>query len=330
MSRALDSASPYGLTSTMSAQLGALKKLLFGISSDEASFARRGFQTVHAPLQERLESIGRTFVKGYRTALQEGDPNALGAKLNEIELEFRGFAFEGAAMGCALLDYLTPWKSQRLQRLIEGPGENYIHLIHVGAGWAMARLPWRISHRLAHMDPLLGWLAIDGFGFHQGYFRWPIYIEKQRAPNLPVGYPHRVFDQGLGRSLWFVKGADVDRITSTINGFSTERQPDLWSGIGLAAAYAGGVDRSELERLRDRVGMFLPELAQGAAFAAKARQRADNIMPYTEQACQVFCNTSANAAAVLTDAALLNLNAHASESAYELWRVRIQENFREH
>ncbi|HAX77580.1 MAG TPA: hypothetical protein DCY88_17520, partial [Cyanobacteria bacterium UBA11372] len=177
------------------------------------------------------------------------------------------------------------------------------------------------------IERLLGWLAIDGYGFHQGYFHWLRYVEGQVMPSRLSDYAQRVFDQGLGRSLWFVDGADVARIQKTLRGFHPRRRADLWSGIGLACAYAGGVDRAAIEALRTGAGSYLPQLAQGAAFAAKARSRAGNPALHTEIACQVLCGMSALAAAEITDIALKDLPMDGALPAYEIWRQRIQNQF---
>jgi hypothetical protein len=174
---------------------------------------------------------------------------------------------------------------------------------------------------------LLGWLAIDGYGFHQGYFLWPESVERQRVPRLLSGYQRRVFDQGLGRSLWFVEGAEVERIATTIGRFDRARHADLWSGVGLACAYAGEVDRPVLDRLRVLAGSHQPQLAQGVAFAAQARERAGNPAGHTHLACQVVCGMPGEAAARLTDEALRDLSDDGGFPAYEVWRRRIQANW---
>jgi hypothetical protein len=274
-----------------------------------------------------LEQIGQTFLQGYHTALEEDDFAVLAIRLNAGESELRGFAFEGAAMGLALLDFLMPWKKTRLQAFLDGPGATHVYMVHVGAGWVLARLRQRVERPLARLDPLLGWLAVDGYGFHEGYFHWPHYVRKQAVPKRVSGYARQVFDQGLGRSLWFVEGADVARIAATITAFSPARRADLWSGVGLACAYAGGVGCADVEALKVAAGPDTPQLAQGAAFAAKARQRAGNAADHTDQACQVFCGCSAEDAARLTDDALNDLPVDGATPAYEIWRQRIRNRF---
>jgi hypothetical protein len=87
------------------------------------------------------------------------------------------------------------------------------------------------------------------------------------------------------------------------------------------------VDRSGIEALRTAARSYLPELAQGAAFAAKARSRAGNQAVHTELACEVLCGMSAEAAAEITDMALKELPTNGALPAYELWRQRIQNQF---
>jgi hypothetical protein len=177
------------------------------------------------------------------------------------------------------------------------------------------------------LDPVLGWLALDGWGFHEGFFHWPKYIDGQPPPEKLRGFERRVFDQGFGRSLWFVNGGNVELIAHTISVFSPQRQSDLWSGIGLAATYAGTIDEDSLTRLREKSGSFQAQLAQGAAFAAKARQRAGNLTDYAGRAARILCGLSAGEAARLTDEALENLPGDSEEPAYEIWRRRIQNRF---
>jgi enediyne biosynthesis protein E3 len=304
--------------------LGRLRRRLFGISIEETSFARRGFRGGDQRIRQRLEQIGRTFLHGYHAALEEDRPDRLASALDPIELDLRGFAFEGAGMGLYLLDLLTPWRRDRLSRFLSGPGEPHAYMVHVGAGWALAQLRRRGDHALAQFDPLLGWLAIDGYGFHQGYFHWPDSVDRHLVPGRISGYAHRVFDQGLGRSLWFVEGAEIARITETIARFPRSRHADLWSGVGLACAYAGGVPAEAIDILIVNAGPNHPHFAQGVAFAAKARERAGNPGSHTDLACRNVCGMTAREAARLTDHALIDLPVDPTTAPYEIWRQRIQ------
>jgi len=296
----------------------------FGITENEATFARRGFPAGDARIRFHLEAIGRTFIRGYRAALEAGRPERLGPALEAVDPKSRGFAYEGAAMAFELLDRLWPGRGGRVQSFLEGTHYDHVYMIHVGVGWALARLGLDVTRSLTRLDPLLGWLAVDGYGFHEGYFHWRRVVDGQAVPGRLRGYARRAFDQGLGRSLWFVEGADVERIGRRVASFATERRADLWSGVGLACAYAGGADREAVERLASLAGPERASMAQGAAFAAKARQRAGNPTEQTEMACRVLCGRNADEAAEATDQALENLPPDGEAPAFELWRRRIR------
>lgn len=305
-----------------------LRRLAFGLSPDEATFVRRGFQPTEPRRQDHLEMVGRTFIEGYHAAVERGAPDGLSADLDRAKPLYRGFAYEGAGMALALLDLIPPFRGDRVSRFLAGEGRGHVYMIHVGVGWALARLPEAISpvaSALDRMDPLLRWLAIDGFGFHEGYFHWRRQANGEPAPKRLSGYAREVFDQGLGRSLWFVDGADVERVAATIGRFDRSRHGDLWSGIGLAATYAGGCDERELQKLLDAGDPFQAHLAQGGAFAAKARIRAGNPVEHTDRACRVLCNRTAAEAAEATDRALGGLPPEDSPHAYDQWRRNIRD-----
>src|SRR4051812_32914276 len=116
-----------------------LRLSILGIGPEEASFERRGF-TLGAGPRGRLEEIGRTFVRGYRAALADDAPEALTRALAPVDPELAGFAWEGAGMGVTLRDALARWRRPRLPLLLAGPGHPHRYMIHVGAGWALARL----------------------------------------------------------------------------------------------------------------------------------------------------------------------------------------------
>jgi hypothetical protein len=296
---------------------------LLGIEPDEATFERRGFGAAAPAAQARLERAGRTFVHGYRAALRDDDFAAVTIELQTTEAEWRGFAYEGASMAIALLDRLVPWRRERFAEWAAGPARDHVYMAHVGAGWALARLR-RGPGAIAGMDPLLRWLALDGYGFHEGYFRPHRHIGERCTPRRLSGYALRAFDQGLGRSIWFATGADPLAAAAAVARFDGARRADLWSGVALAASYAGGALADDLLALRAAAAGYEPHVAQGAAFAAAARERAGNDAPHTELACRMLTGRGARSAARVTDAARRDLPADAAYPAYEVWRSRIR------
>ena len=152
-------------------------------------------------------------------------------------------------------------------------------------------------------------------------------MSRHEVPAKVRGYARRAFDQGIGRSLWFVEGAGPQRLASTIGSFPPDRQGDLWSGTGLACAYAGGRDRAAVEELLRHAGGHAPQLAQGIAFATAARRRAGNLAPQTALACQVVWGLDAEPVARIAVESGENLPSDSVEPAYEVWRRRIQQQF---
>jgi hypothetical protein len=298
---------------------------LLKIDPGEVKVARRGFTCSHPQIQTRLENIGRTFLGGYHAALKHSDQAVLAEQLEQVELEQRGFAYEGAAMALMLLDGFVRWQ-ERFQRFLRGAGKRHVYMLHVGAGWAYARLPWlrsRLERSIRTLDPVLGWLVIDGFGFHQGYFHWPI---AAHSPGTRLSEAARhVYYQGLGRSLWFVRGANPSQISRTIENFDLHYRADAWSGVGIACAYAGGLERPEIEELRGHAGDYAPALAQGAAFAAKARLRAGNPVAHTDVACAVLCGMAPERAAALCDETLARVD-RLQPCPYQQWRELLQKS----
>lgn len=306
--------------------MSILIQKLLSIDPREVKFARRGFTCARPEIQAHLENIGRVFLQGYSATLTHKNQDRLAGLLNHVEVEDRGFAYEGAAMALTILDALGLRRNGFLQ-FAHGAGKRHIFMLHVGAGWGYARVPWlrrRIEKVFKKLDPVLRWLTLDGYGFHQGYFHAGTEIEAKSSSRLSQDARH-VFYQGLGRSLWFVNGADVRRITAAISTFPQLYHGDAWSGVGLACAYAGGLPPDAISELRRAAGVNAPALAQGAAFAAKARQLAANPAPQTESACAALCRMDSNAAAALCDETR-RLVSPLHARPYLLWRELVQQS----
>lgn len=303
--------------------LGKLRKTLFGIPSERAVFSRPGFAK-EAWL--RFQPVAHSLVEGYHYTLEDSRFEVLVPRLNAFEPELHGFAYEGAGMGIAALDCIAPWKD-RLTAFIDGPAAPHIYPTYVGVGLALARLHKQPERYLKRLDPLLGWVILDGYGFHEGFFSRRRYVDERAVPKHLSPYARRIFDQGLGRCIWFSSGGLVGLVEKIIAPFQQSRKADIWSGVGLACAYAGGVNHAEAENLLSIARPYRSHLARGAAVAAKGRLQAGNMASHTELACEVFCGLSSKEAAHVTDVARENLPVDGTEPMYEVWRQRIQAQF---
>jgi hypothetical protein len=303
-----------------------LRHRALSIGRREVSFDVRGFCEGASAARAALERHGASFVAGYNAGLLAADADDLAVRLLEISAPDRGFAYEGSAMALGILDLMTPVGGDRLGCLLRSQhGQQHVYVLHVGAGWSLARLHLRPRSHLRVLDPFLRWLTVDGYGFHHGFFDPRRYIDGRAAPRRARGYETRAFDQGLGRSMWFVNGGDVERAARAVSAFPEQRHGDLWSGLGLAATYTTAVDGAALVRLRELSATHLPQLAQGAAFAAAARHRAGNVLGHTELAAEVLCDHSVEEIVDIVDEARSGLGANADGSDYERWRIRTSE-----
>lgn len=324
---------------------GLIRKRLITPDASDVLFSTRGF-AVDTPARAQLEMSALQLVFGFEFGIEHKNHESIMVRLDALSREYRGFAYEGAAMALAIRDALAPLPGRsNVERFLAGPdftsapASKHIFMAYIGIGFALARLPRMLWSRalpdprkLAD-DPSLSWLIMDGYGFHLAYFDHVTWIEEQRVAGKlawpgPTSYTNRVIDHGIGRAMWFVHGGDVDRLLTGVRRFPPGRQADLLSGAGLAASYAGGVTAEDLENLAAGAGEFLPELAQGAVFALRARVVADLVTPHSEMAAQVFCGRTAEDCSEIAAKEIADLPEDAAVPAYEVFRQRVQNYFR--
>lgn len=319
----------------MPSVLRAVRRHLLAPSLEEVTFAARGFPSGDAAVVRRLEEIPQAVVCGFEWGVAAAGTDEIERRLSLVDPGLRGFGYEGATMACAVLDAIGPGRSGRTEALLRGPAAPHLFLAYIGIGFAMARLPrplWkRVVPDLAGMPyhPTMSWLAVDGYGFDRAYFDTATWVHAQRraAPypwqDRPDYFP-RAADQGVGRALWFIHGARVTDVAAAVRRFATDRQADLWSGVGLAAAFAGGADADGLAGLTREAGTHRAEVAQGAVFAARARSFAGHVPAHTERAVRVLARLGSEAATVLADAAAVT-DERGRVPAYERWRAGVRE-----
>lgn len=312
--------------------MGSLRNRIFAPDPREATFDRRGFHAPGPVQQANLEKAAGTFLIGFGYGLKGRGLADIESSLEEVDKPFRGFAYEGCGMALAVRDALLPVGQHWVSDFLEGPGKPHVYMAHIGVGWAMARLPSVRWRAIMPKDEVLRWLALDGYGFHQAFFKTTQYVNQQRQDRVPLfkpaEYASRAMDQGIGRALWFVNGSDVRDVAAAIGKFAPHRRGDLWSGAGLASVYAGGTDPGDLTLMRKLAGEYAPDGAQGAAFAVKARLLAGLETPHTEAGAQAWCGMSAEDASAVTEQAVEVLfDTGGPEPGFERWRQRIRQSF---
>jgi hypothetical protein len=231
-----------------------------------------------------------TFIEGYNIALAAAIPSELAAQLDSsFEPAFVGFAYEGAGLYFGLTDLLVPRSESRLAIFIRSAAQRHDFIMTVGAGFAIARAPLgliRLKHYQSTLDPMSAWCLADGYGFHQGVFHWRRFIEdRQEAPTSFDLQDRRLFDAGVGRSMWWVFGADPDAIASAISRFDKDRQSEMWTGIGTVLAYASGGPSDVSTHLLSLSGEYRLDLLSGIPFAAHMRHKGGNSAEWTARTC---------------------------------------------
>ncbi|MCW2933279.1 MAG: hypothetical protein JWM19_4241 [Actinomycetia bacterium] len=319
----------------MPTTLGSLRRLLMSPQLVDVTFAKRGFPATPSAATERLEAIPQAVICGFEWGIDARNQWDVERRLDLVDAELRGFAYEGATMALTILD--ATGRGHRTRDLLRGPGQSHIFLAYIGIGFAMARLPRPLWKKVVPdltgdpYYPTMSWLAVDGYGFDRAYFDTPRWVDAQRVPRPyswggSPDYFLRAVDQGIGRALWFICGGHAPSVATAVGRFASHRQADLWSGIGLAATFAGGCDAEGLASLRSAAGEHGPQLALGAVFAVKARAYAGLVPEHTRIACSALTETSVDKAVAIADDTVASAS-HGMQPPYEIWRQRIRAHF---
>src|SRR5258708_22127842 len=235
----------------MPTTLGSLRRLLMSPQLVDVTFAKRGFPAIPSAATQRLEAIPQAVICGFEWGIDARNQWDVERRLDLVDAELRGFAYEGATMALTILD--TTGRGHRPRDLLRGPGQPHIFLAYIGIGFAMARLPrplWKKAVPDLSGDPYyptMSWLAVDGYGFDRAYFDTPRWLDAQRVPKPyswdgSPDYFLRAVDQGIGRALWFICGGHAPSVAAAAGRFASHRQADLWRGIRRAPPLAGGCD----------------------------------------------------------------------------------------
>jgi enediyne biosynthesis protein E3 len=271
-------------------------------------------------MRRRLEYVLLTYSDGFRAIDADDFPQSLEA----TPVDFRGFAYEGAASGLAFADYRAEGASGRLAAFLRGAGAHHPHLVHLGVG-ASPVLRRRFGTLMAQMDPLYSWFAFDGAGYREAYVYRERTLSKQEVPVRFPAFGREAFDRGVGRALWFVHAADVPRVVSAIDAFPEERRGAMWAGLGFVCIYTGACDAARAAMLREAAGARELLLAGGAALATHARERGGVSTARSELLCHALTGISPREAAQIVEEAAVGLPPDTeAEPQQSIWVARIR------
>ncbi|GAA3865830.1 DUF1702 family protein [Streptomyces sedi] len=311
--------------------LGSLRRLALTPSLRDVTFNRRGFPVKATSRTERLEVIPQSVICGFEWAIEARGLWEVERRLLMVEPELRGYAYEGATMAYTIRDAIH---GKRTRELLLGPAQPHLFLSYIGVGFALSRLPRRLWRKVvpdltgSRYYPRVTWLAVDGYGFDRAYFHTDRWVSAQKVPHAypwagSGDYFLRAVDQGIGRALWFIHGAGVAAVTDAVLRFPEHRRADLWSGVGLAATFAGGCESEDFSALRRLSGEHWAEVGLGTVLAVKARVHAGFVPKHTEPASALLAGMSVPEAVALADRAEESGGRAEAGLSYEGWRRRI-------
>lgn len=288
-----------------------------------ADFGARGFRTDRPAERAVLEEHARNFLIGFNLAAARfAAPHD--ELRDQIPEEERGFAYEGAGMFAGLVDLVTAGRARAVRRLLAGPGDGYVHLVNVGAGWLFTPARVHLVPRVPD-QPLLRWLALDGSGFGEVFFGGARALRHRAAARRGPRWEARL--AGCGRALWFLESGHPEGVAAEIDRTTPGARPHLWAGVGLAVTYAGAADEDALDRLSALSAAHRDHFAQGVVFGAAARHRSGIVPAHTRRAATRFLGASVADAAAWCEAEITaaDLTTLSDVRAYLRWKARLRE-----
>lgn len=247
----------------------------------------------------KMEYIKTIFQTAQENASMIEDMTELISLLEANEKEFLSVAYEGAAMGLALKDFAINNSYKNWSAFLE-PSKKHSPQVYIGMGWAVAQEKRDISALEEKLPANMQFRIWDGCGYFDGIFRQRQTIKSQNRLEYIPEKNYKAYDEGLGRSIWYICKGDETKVPEIIKTFAAERQSDLWRGIGIACSYVGGFEENALKSLKSSAEIHSTQLGIGAAMVAESRIVSDCFTKDIELVNRVFNNLSAEEAMDIT------------------------------
>lgn len=239
-----------------------------------------------------VDQISSTFLDGYDAALHT-DLERLTGQLESLSFTEKAVATEGAYTALATIDLSKQNNLEQVNRFSQSSDIKDATRF-LGIGYALSHLNIDPSVSEQHMSEFWGWQTMEAYGFHEGYFKWPLTIEKLTLPANISGLAARAFDQGVGRAIWILCVAEPSLISQMIDRFPPQRRHDLWSGVGMMTGFWGLVDERDLKILLRKSKKDYAALQQGVAFSTWIRHENKEPKDFTDGACRLICKTESH------------------------------------
>ncbi|CAN5538354.1 hypothetical protein BH10BAC1_BH10BAC1_09700 [soil metagenome] len=250
-------------------------------------------------IASKMERIQTIFHDSQELVSQNKSITELVTHLETTDKDFLPVAFEAAAMAMALKDFSSGDAILNWQTLLNS-SKKFACQIYLGMGWAVAREKRNIISFIDELNRNMQFRIWDGCGYFDGVFRQRQTVKGQKRLEHIQAKDYQAYDEGLGRSLWYICKGDEKKLEELLQQFAPDRHADLWRGIGIACSFVGGFEEAALKNLLLIAGHHSIQLGIGAAMVAKSRIESDCKTEDIELACTIFCNLNAQEAMNIT------------------------------
>lgn len=261
----------------------------------------------------KTEEIKTVFLDTQLFYAKHDDLPSLIEYLENTEKEFSSIAYESASMAIALKSFERDTFPNEWLLFANGAAAAHQAQVYVGLGWAIAKCNLPFLKAVEKLHSQFYFRIADGCGYYDGSFRKRQAIIDKLVPVYLPAAAMPMYNQGIGRSIWYTEKADINKICSTIETFAADRHADLWRGVGIAVAYVGGCDDANLKTLLQYAASNGFQLACGAALAARSRTMANTMTEDTDRCSRLWFSLTADTAAI------------ANEDVYCNWIMQIEE-----
>lgn len=272
---------------------------------------------------EKMEKIKLLFQESKELALQTDDIATFIGSLENFENEFRAVAYEGAAMAFAEQDLLSANSLTKWNLFYKQSATMYAVQLHVGLGWALAKENKETIPLFNTLNAFMVPRVLDGMGYYDGIFKQRATIKSLKISDRFDISDLKHYDQGVGRSIWYIAAGNPTKCNEIINTFPSERQGDLWRGIGIASVYVGGCDEDTYLELKKTAKDYFSSLAAGAALSVKSRVESNSVTNDTELVCKLLLDTTPNKMVETLHTFLKDVSA----TEYNKWLTAIEQHF---
>lgn len=242
---------------------------------------------MNAALQ-KTEEIKAVFLETQLFYATHDNMPALIEYLEHTKREFRSIAYESASMSIAIKEFERGAFPNEWLLFVNGPAAAHRAQVYVGLGWAIAKSNFPFLTAIEKLHNRLYFRVADGCGYYDGSFKRRRTVMNQELPVYLPDVIMPMYDQGVGRSIWYTEKTAIHKISSKIETFAMDRHASLWRGVGIAVAYVGGCDDADLKLLLQYAGTHSFQLACGAALAARSRTMANSMTADTNRCSRLW------------------------------------------